>query len=74
MTAATEDDRARRAATPVSPRQLALFPVRTGPRVVLSYTRPDGGPLTAADFDHLTRLARPATGATPTPKGSTSCR
>lgn len=45
--------------------QLALFPVRTSRRVV-SYARPDGGPLTDADFDHLARLARTASGASPT--------
>ncbi|MCX4411596.1 hypothetical protein OG840_61640 [Streptomyces sp. NBC_01764] len=41
--------------------QLELFRP-PGPRVVISYTRPDGGALTDADFDHLARLARAATG------------
>ncbi|MEU1312551.1 hypothetical protein ABZ419_27180 [Streptomyces cinnamoneus] len=43
-------------ATPVSPGQLELFP-----RVVLHYARPDGGPLTDADFELLAELARTAT-------------
>ncbi|MFY0516031.1 hypothetical protein ACOMD4_37450 [Streptomyces anulatus] len=43
-----------------SAEQLKLFPV-PGPRVVISYARPDGGALTDADFEHLTRLARTAT-------------
>ncbi|MEV6147056.1 hypothetical protein [Streptomyces sp. NPDC051992] len=47
-------------ATPVSPGQLELFRP-PGPRVVISYARPDGGPLTDADFEHLARLARTAT-------------
>jgi hypothetical protein len=61
-------------ATPVCAGQLALFPVRTSRRLV-SYTRPDGGPLTDADFDHLARLARTASGAAPTHERPTpSCR
>ncbi|UZI34030.1 hypothetical protein [Streptomyces sp. VB1] len=40
--------------------QLELFPP-PGPCVVISYTRPDGGALTDADFEHLARLARTAT-------------
>lgn len=47
-------------ATPVCAGQLELFH-RPGPRVVISYARPDGGPLTDADFEHLARLARMAT-------------
>ncbi|MFI9311236.1 hypothetical protein [Streptomyces triculaminicus] len=47
-------------ATPVSPGQLELFPA-PGPRVVLHYARPDGGPLTDADFALLAELARTAT-------------
>lgn len=50
--------------TPLCAGQLELFPVRTGRRVVVSYARPDGGPLTGADFDHLARLARTATSPT----------
>lgn len=47
-------------ATPVCEGQLELFRP-PGPGVVISYARPDGGPLTDADFDHLARLARTAT-------------
>ncbi|MGW1037578.1 hypothetical protein [Streptomyces antibioticus] len=46
--------------TPVCAGQLELFRP-PGPRVVISYARPDGGALTDADFDHLARLARAAT-------------
>ncbi|GHH25950.1 hypothetical protein Srubr_26270 [Streptomyces rubradiris] len=48
-------------ATPVCPGQLELFRVRPRPHLVLDYARPDGGPLTDADFAPLTRLARAAT-------------
>lgn len=48
-------------ATPACPGQLELFRP-PGPRVVISCARPDGGPLTDADFDHLARLARATTG------------
>ncbi|MGW6588450.1 hypothetical protein [Streptomyces globisporus] len=44
-----------------SAEQLALFPVRTRPSITIDYARPDGEPLTAADFDHLARIARAAT-------------
>ncbi|MFE3601351.1 hypothetical protein [Streptomyces sp. NPDC059142] len=47
-------------ATPVSPGQLELFRVRTRPHITLDYARPDGSPLTDADFDHLARIARAA--------------
>ncbi|THA65370.1 hypothetical protein E6R60_33170 [Streptomyces sp. A0642] len=47
-------------ATPLCDGQLELFRP-PGPRVVISYARPDGGPLTDADFEHLARLARAAT-------------
>jgi hypothetical protein len=47
-------------ATPVHPRQLELFPVRTRPRIAIDYARPDGGPLTDDDFDLLAQLARTA--------------
>ncbi|MFF6903330.1 hypothetical protein [Streptomyces hydrogenans] len=47
-------------ATPFTPRRLELFRVRVQPRVVIDYARPDGGPLTEADYDHLARLARAA--------------
>ncbi|MFF3730865.1 hypothetical protein ACFYXM_11215 [Streptomyces sp. NPDC002476] len=47
-------------ATPVCDGQLELFRP-PGPRVVIDYARPDGGPLTAADFDHLAWIARAAT-------------
>ncbi|MGW9439620.1 hypothetical protein [Streptomyces sp. NPDC055607] len=32
----------------------------TRPRVTIDYARPDGGPLTDADFDHLARIAQAA--------------
>ncbi|MER7223315.1 hypothetical protein [Streptomyces rubradiris] len=35
--------------------------MRPRPHLVLDYARPDGGPLTDADFAPLTRLARAAT-------------
>lgn len=75
MTAATRGHEAPQAeATPLHPGQLALFPA-PGPRIVISYARPDGGPLTDADFDHLARLARTASEATPThERPTTSCR
>ncbi|WP_181800357.1 hypothetical protein [Streptomyces ipomoeae] len=38
------------------PGQLELFPVRTT-SVTLDYARPDGQPLTDADFDQLQQLA-----------------
>ncbi|MFI0901772.1 hypothetical protein [Streptomyces sp. NPDC020983] len=48
--------------------------MRTSRRIV-SYARPDGGPLTADDFDHLARLARTASGAAPThERPAPSCR
>ena len=47
-------------ATAVSPGQLELFRP-PGPRIVITYARPDGGALTDADFDHLARLARATT-------------
>ncbi|MFE4829815.1 hypothetical protein [Streptomyces sp. NPDC056672] len=45
--------------TPLCAGQLELFRP-PGPRIVISYARPDGGPLTDADFDHLAQLARVA--------------
>ncbi|KPC91781.1 hypothetical protein ADL27_28515 [Streptomyces sp. NRRL F-6602] len=48
-------------ATPVGPGQLALFRVRSRPSITIDYARPDGGPLTDADFEHLARIARAAT-------------
>lgn len=48
-------------AIPVIPGQLELFRVRTRPAVTITYARPDGGPLTDADFDHLARIVRAAT-------------
>ncbi|MBD0844241.1 hypothetical protein [Streptomyces sp. TRM68416] len=48
-------------ATPLCPGQLELFRMRSRPHLTLDYVRPDGGPLTAADFDHLARIARAAT-------------
>ncbi|MFF3958776.1 hypothetical protein ACFYY1_37070 [Streptomyces sp. NPDC001890] len=47
--------------TPVSPGQLELFRVRRCPSITIDYARPDGGPLTGADFEHLARIARAAT-------------
>ncbi|MEU3433133.1 hypothetical protein [Streptomyces sp. NPDC006863] len=44
-----------------SAEQLALFSVRPRPSITIDYARPDGEPLTAADFDHLARIARAAT-------------
>ncbi|MFJ6889874.1 hypothetical protein ACIQRC_34210 [Streptomyces californicus] len=44
-----------------SAEQLALFSVRPRPSITIDYARPDGGPLTAADFDRLARIARAAT-------------
>ena len=48
-------------ATPLCPGQLALFRVRSRPHITIDYARPDGGPLTGADFEHLARIARAAT-------------
>ncbi|QHC33872.1 hypothetical protein [Streptomyces sp. HF10] len=48
-------------ATPVGPGQLELFRVRPRPSITIDYARPDGGPLTDADFAHLARIARAAT-------------
>ncbi|MFJ2589697.1 hypothetical protein [Streptomyces sp. NPDC087538] len=48
-------------ATPVSPGQLELFRVRRRPSITIDYARPDSGPLTDEDFDHLARTARAAT-------------
>ncbi|MGA5599001.1 hypothetical protein ACPCSE_32695 [Streptomyces cellulosae] len=31
------------------------------PHITIDYARPDGGPLTDADFEHLARIARAAT-------------
>ncbi|MEU9535852.1 hypothetical protein AB0D00_26535 [Streptomyces sp. NPDC048213] len=50
--------------------QLELFRL-PGPPVVISYARPDGGPLTDADFEHIARLARTAT---TTRKSGYQCR
>ncbi|MFD8268524.1 hypothetical protein [Streptomyces althioticus] len=35
--------------------------MRTRPHIIIDYARPDGGPLTDADFEHLARIARAAT-------------
>ncbi|MFF8287470.1 hypothetical protein ACF06W_32785 [Streptomyces albus] len=35
--------------------------MRTRPHLTIDYARPDGGPLTTADFEHLARIARAAT-------------
>jgi hypothetical protein len=35
--------------------------VRPSPSIAIDYARPDGGPLTDADFDHLARIARAVT-------------
>ncbi|MFK0121617.1 hypothetical protein [Streptomyces sp. NPDC090994] len=48
-------------AIPLCPGQLELFRVRSRPSITIAYARPDGGPLTDADFDHLARIARAAT-------------
>ncbi|GAA2964935.1 hypothetical protein GCM10010518_59380 [Kitasatospora cinereorecta] len=48
-------------ATPLCPGQLELFRVQARPHLTIDYARPDGGPLTDADFDFLARLARTAT-------------
>ncbi|QRV25853.1 hypothetical protein I6J39_34975 (plasmid) [Streptomyces californicus] len=49
------------ATSPGASEQLALFSVRPRPSITIDYARPDGGPLTDADFDHLARIARAAT-------------
>ncbi|UQI49827.1 hypothetical protein M1P56_35650 (plasmid) [Streptomyces sp. HU2014] len=54
--------------TPLCPGQVALFP-GSGTRVVITYARPDGGPLTDADFDHLAQLAHAASGTPTRPTG-----
>ncbi|MFC9803336.1 hypothetical protein ACFWGE_21345 [Streptomyces bacillaris] len=46
-----------------SAEQLALFPVRPRPSITIDYARPDGEPPTAADFDHLARIATRRTGS-----------
>ncbi|MFC7885278.1 hypothetical protein ACFUVV_25880 [Streptomyces sp. NPDC057376] len=48
-------------ATPVCPGQLELFRVQARPHIIIDCARPDGGPLTDADFEHLARIARAAT-------------
>ncbi|MGA5578361.1 hypothetical protein ACPCK9_26500 [Streptomyces koyangensis] len=48
-------------ATPVCPGQLELFRARPRPSIIIDYARPDGGPLTDEDFDHLAQIARAAT-------------
>ncbi|MET9562509.1 hypothetical protein [Streptomyces tauricus] len=48
-------------ATPAGPGQLALFRVQARPHITIDYARPDGGPISDADFQHLARIARAAT-------------
>jgi len=48
-------------ATPLCSGQLELFRVCARPHLTIDYARPDGGPLTDADFQHLARIARAAT-------------
>ncbi|MGW1807191.1 hypothetical protein [Streptomyces sp. NPDC002078] len=43
--------------------------MRIRPRIAIDCARPDGGPLTEADFDLLARIARAATPGTD-PRGS----
>lgn len=42
--------------TPQVTGQLALFRVQPRPSVIIDYARPDGGPLTDADFEMLRGL------------------
>ncbi|GHF34966.1 hypothetical protein GCM10018772_70640 [Streptomyces fumanus] len=42
------------------PGQLELFRVQVRSHLTIDYVRPDGGPLTSADFDRLARVARAA--------------
>ncbi|MGW6651225.1 hypothetical protein AMK23_34410 [Streptomyces sp. CB02130] len=44
-----------------SAEQLALFSMRPRPSITIDYARPDGQPLTDADFDHLAQIARATT-------------
>ncbi|MDP9954164.1 MULTISPECIES: hypothetical protein [Streptomyces] len=50
------------AASPGASEQLALFSVRPRPSITIDYARPDGSPLTDADFDHLARASTRPTG------------
>ncbi|RZD62916.1 hypothetical protein C0Q58_14330 [Streptomyces albidoflavus] len=54
MTASTEVPAPQ--ATLTGPGQLELFRVRPCPSVTIDYARPDGGPLTDADFEMLRGL------------------